>query len=330
MNYSVSNNISTTGLSLVDGVTATLTLKPETNLRFIVEDSCLGDIVSQNFFENSQQTLTLIHGSGSFTNNFKGLNCGTINATVTLSVVNGQICCNVQEAKTFNKSLIKSKVEGNIVFDVSQMPCYLSISPSNAPIQVKRNGVILENNSALSQGDKVDIYLDEMKLGENERFSSITINGATYTSLPVSHNVNGNVSISVTTENHKWYQRFEGNTTISMNTSQTTISMPGIKAGLPTKFTTGQGTITYEVLDGCENPCGTGSYTILARNDEIGETGFITGSNTSSNGVEFGFTLTAVDNGLCFNAYANGYDGNYFYNYLGASIPVIKVEQYDV
>ena len=326
MSFSVSNNTSTTELNLVNGVTTTLTLKPETNLRFIVEDSCLGDTVSQNFFDSSQQTLTLIHGNGYFTNNFKGLNCGTIQATVRLSIENGQISCNVDTTKTFNKSFINARIEGNIVFDVTQTPCYISVTPSNAPIKIERDGQAFGNNTAFSPNDEIVISLDQEDLSADTRVLSIKVNNNTYTSFPITHTVTGPVAITVEMESYHWKTLFESSMTLSHGGY---MNIPNLKANTKTRFTTAQGTITYQMIDGCENDLGTGNFTINARDAVVSDTGVLVGNGKKDNYVTFGFALTAGNGTLSFNAHVDGYDNWYNYYYLvGASLPILKVEQY--
>ena len=325
MSYSVSKNATVDIAGIQAGVTATVTVAPSTNFRIKVNNTCVGTVEKLIF--SPGQTLTLANGTYSTSCTYDDLNCGKYTVPVTLSLSNGKLSCTVGTVtNTYKKSFITADVEGTLVFDIEQVQSYtLTINDvSNGDIEVKRNGVALSNGAILSQGDTLTVSATTSE--SDYGVQAIVVNGTSYSGTSKTFAVTGNTTVSAIIVARSWQTFYNGSTTMSHG-DRLTIS--GLKSGVSTRFTTGQGTITYGLLDGCDYDQGTGDFTINARTAVVGQNGSISGSN-NRDGVDFGFTLSAENGGLRFNAYVDGSDSMYYYYFIGASIPVYKVEQYVV
>ena len=327
MSYSVSKNATVDIAGIQAGVTATVTVAPSTNFRIKVNNTCVGTVEKLIF--SPGQTLTLANGTYSTSCTYDDLNCGKYTVPVTLSLSNGKLSCTVGTVtNTYKKSFITADVEGTLVFDIEQVQSYtLTInSVSNGSISVTRNGVALSNGAVLSQGDTLTVSATAS--GSDYGVQSIVVNGSSYSGASTTFTVSGNTTVSAVIAQKSWQTFYNGSTTISHG-DRLTIS--GLKPNIPTRFTTAQGTITYGMIDGCDNDLGTGQFTISARDAVIGDAGVIEGNGKKDTYVSFGFTLTAESGGLRFNARVDGYDNWYNYYYLiDASLPILKVEQYVV
>ena len=320
MSYSVSKNATVDIAGIQAGVTATVTVAPSTNFRIKVNNTCVGTVEKLIF--SPGQTLTLANGTYSTSCTYDDLNCGKYTVPVTLSLSNGKLSCTVGTVtNTYKKSFITADVEGTLVFDIEQaQPYTLTI------ISVTRNGVVLSNGAILSQGDILTVSATAS--GSDYGVQSIVVNGTSYSGSSKTFTVTGNTTVSAVIAQKSWQTFYNGSTTMSHG-DRLTIS--GLKSGVPTRFTTGTGTIIYGITDGCEYDHGTGTKTITARTNEVGTDGEITGSGyDSSRGISFGFSLWATSGALRFSAHASGGDGTYDYFFVDASVPIYTVEQYVV
>lgn len=325
MSYSVSKNSTVNISGIQEGVTATVTVASSTSFKIKVNNTCVGTVEKLIF--SPGQTLTLENGTYSTSCTYDDLNCGKYTVPVTLSLSNGKLSCTVGTVtNTYKKSFITADVEGTLVFDIEQVQAYtLTInSVSNGSVKVMRNNLELSNGAVLSEGDELTVSATAS--GADYGVQSIVVNGTLYSGASKTFTVSGNATVSAVIVQRSWQTFFNDSATMSHGDR---LNISGLKPGVSTRFTTGIGTITYGLLDGCDYDQGTGEFTINARTAVVGGDGSISGSN-NRDGVDFGFTLTAENGGLRFNAYVEGSDSMYYYYFIGASIPVYKVEQYVV